>query len=92
MEEEEHVWGTLSSRSESSGVQPEMQTASSSSEMGSSCPVTCESREINMLTRVICLGFLLLHSVLEDYIFLEICPFHSGFHVSWHIVVCSNFL
>ena len=38
-------------------------------------------------------GFLLLlDSVLEDYMFLEICPFHSGFQIAWHIVVHSNFL
>ena len=24
--------------------------------------------------------------------FLEICPFHPGFHISWHLVVHSNFL
>ena len=29
---------------------------------------------------------------LEGYIFLEICPFHLGFHISWHIVLCSNSL
>ena len=30
-------------------------------------------------------GFLLLlHSVLEDYIFLEMCPFHLGF---WHTII-----
>ena len=29
---------------------------------------------------------------LEDYIFLEMCPFHLGFQVSWHTVLCSNFL
>ena len=23
--------------------------------------------------------------------FLDICPFHLGFQISWHIVVCSNF-
>ena len=41
----------------------------------------------------VCFGFLLLlHSVLEDFIFLEICPFHLGFQISWHIVLCSNFL
>ena len=32
------------------------------------------------------------HSVLKGYIFLEICPFHLGFHISWHIVLHSNFL
>ena len=32
-------------------------------------------------------GFLLLlDSVLEDRMFLEICPFHSGCPISWHIV------
>ena len=35
---------------------------------------------------------LLLHSVLEDYIFLEMCPFHLGFQISWHTVLRSNFL
>ena len=36
---------------------------------------------------------LLVDSVLEDYMFLEICPFHPGFQISWHIVVHSwNFL
>ena len=34
---------------------------------------------------------LLLHSDLEDYIFMEICPFHLGFQISWHTVLCSNF-
>ena len=34
----------------------------------------------------------LLHSALEGYIFLEICPFHLGFHISWNIVLNSNFL
>ena len=29
---------------------------------------------------------------LEDYIFLEICPFHLGFQMRWNIVLCSNFL
>ena len=29
---------------------------------------------------------------LEDYIFLEMCPFHLGFQISWHIVFLSNFL
>ena len=29
---------------------------------------------------------------LEGYIFLEICPFHLDFHISWHIFLCSNFL
>ena len=32
-----------------------------------------------------------LHSVLEDYIFLEMCPFHLGFQISWHTVLHSNF-
>ena len=41
---------------------------------------------------LVCLGFLLLHSVLEGYIFIEICPFHLGFHISWHILIQSNFL
>ena len=27
-----------------------------------------------------------------EVIFLEICPFHLGFHISWHIVLHSNFL
>ena len=27
-----------------------------------------------------------------DYIFLEMCPFHLGFQISWHIVLHSNFL
>ena len=41
---------------------------------------------------VVCSGFLLLlHWVLEGYIFLEICPFHLGFQISWHIVLHSNF-
>ena len=41
---------------------------------------------------LVCLGFLLLlHSVLEGYIFLEMCPFYLCFQVSWH-VVRSNFL
>ena len=31
-------------------------------------------------------------SVLEDYIFLEMCPFHLGFQISWHTVLHSNFL
>ena len=35
---------------------------------------------------------LLIHSVLEDYIFLEMCPFHLGFQISWHPVLHSNFL
>ena len=35
---------------------------------------------------------LLPHSVLEDYIFLEMFPFHLGFQISWHTVLCSNFL
>ena len=34
----------------------------------------------------------LLHSVLEDYIFLEMCPFHLSFQMSWHTVLHSNFL
>ena len=34
---------------------------------------------------------LLFHSVSEDYIFLEMCPFHLGFQISWHIVLHSNF-
>ena len=38
-------------------------------------------------------GFLLLlHSVLKDYIIWEMCPFHLGFQISWHIVLCRNFL
>ena len=42
---------------------------------------------------MVCSGFLLLlHSVLEDYIFLEMCPFHLGFQISWHTVLRSNFL
>ena len=41
----------------------------------------------------VCSGFLLLlHSVLEDYIFLEICLFYLGFQISWSIVLHSNFL
>ena len=24
--------------------------------------------------------------------FSRFCPFHLGFHISWHIVLCSNFL
>ena len=48
------------------------------------------------LTVLVCLGFLLLlNSVLEDYIFLEICPFHPSFHIlgiQFHILVHSNFL
>ena len=28
---------------------------------------------------------------LEGYIFLEICQFHLGFHISWHILLHSNF-
>ena len=30
--------------------------------------------------------------LLEYYIFLEMCPFHLGFQISWHTVLCSNFL
>ena len=42
---------------------------------------------------MVCSGFLLLlHSVLEHYIFLEMCPFHLGFQISWHTVLRSNFL
>lgn len=60
-EDEEHVWGTLSSWLESSDVQPQMQTQLSSSEMGvvilvvcvnRLCPVKHESREINMFTQM----------------------------------------
>ena len=29
---------------------------------------------------------LLLHSVLEDYIFLEMCPFHLGQKLIFHVV------
>ena len=29
---------------------------------------------------------------LEDYIFLEMCPFHLGFQISWHTVLHSNFV
>ena len=29
---------------------------------------------------------------LGGYLFLEICPFYLGFHISWHIVIHSNFL
>ena len=36
-------------------------------------------------------GFSASHSVLEDYIFLEMCPFHLGFQISCHIVLRSNF-
>ena len=32
------------------------------------------------------------NSVLEDYVFLEICPFHPDFQISWHIGARSNFL
>ena len=32
-----------------------------------------------------------LHSVLEDYIFLQMCLFHLGFQISWHIVPRSDF-
>ena len=36
-------------------------------------------------------GFLLLlDSVLDDYMFLKISPFHPGFQISWHIVVQST--
>ena len=35
---------------------------------------------------------LLLHSVWEDYMFLEICQLYLGFQISWHLVVFSNFL
>ena len=31
-------------------------------------------------------------SVLEDYSFLEMCPFNLGFQISWHRVLSSNFL
>ena len=42
---------------------------------------------------LVCSGFLLLlHLVFKDYIFLEMCPFHPGFQVSWHIVLHSYFL
>ena len=45
------------------------------------------------LLLLVCSGFLLLlHSVLKDYIFLEMCPFHLGFQISWHTVLHSNFL
>ena len=27
-----------------------------------------------------------------DYIFLEMCPFHLGFQISWHTVAHINFL
>ena len=26
-----------------------------------------------------------------DYIFLEMCPFHLGFQISWHTVLCSSY-
>ena len=29
---------------------------------------------------------------LEDYSFLEMCPFHLGIQISWHTVLCNNFL
>ena len=33
-------------------------------------------------------GFLLLlDSVVEDFMFLEMCPFHPGFQISWHLVL-----
>ena len=36
-------------------------------------------------------GFLLLlDSVLDDYMFLKISPFHPDFQISWHIVVQST--
>ena len=42
---------------------------------------------------LVCSGsLLLLHSVLIDYVFLEICPFHLGFQVSWRVGLCSNLL
>ena len=38
-------------------------------------------------------GFLLLlDSVLEGYVFLEICAFCPSCPISWHIVVYSNFI
>ena len=41
---------------------------------------------------LVCTGFLLvLHLVMRDFIFLEICPSHLGFQISWHIIPHSNF-
>ena len=63
----------------------------------SSPGLLCAGNFLNLLLfhqlLLVCLGFLfLLDSVLEDYIFLEICPFHLGFQISLHKFVHSNFL
>ena len=46
----------------------------------------------SILSAVIGLFRFSASSVLDDYISLEMCPFHLGFQISWHTVLRSNFL